>query len=245
MEKGVVKSVNILLVGERYSPNLGDGVIFNTVEAMICQEFPGANIFGIDLSGRVTYCDDTDWLMTGWQSFVSKNISANTARALLVKKQLNKILDSQEIDVIIFVGGQLFMDYFSWSILTIVKQAQNRNIPVIFNSCGFGNNSFSGQKRIQKALSIPVVSALSLRDQAGYLAGVLPQHIDTVMATDPVVELGKYWKNCHQDKKNRKKLRIGINIMSPWTTHKENPETTRSEERRVGKECRSRWSPYH
>ena len=23
------------------------------------------------------------------------------------------------------------------------------------------------------------------------------------------------------------------------------PETTRSEERRVGKECRSRWSPYH
>ena len=24
-----------------------------------------------------------------------------------------------------------------------------------------------------------------------------------------------------------------------------NPETVRSEERRVGKECRSRWSPYH
>ena len=24
-----------------------------------------------------------------------------------------------------------------------------------------------------------------------------------------------------------------------------NIETTRSEERRVGKECRSRWSPYH
>ena len=23
------------------------------------------------------------------------------------------------------------------------------------------------------------------------------------------------------------------------------PETVRSEERRVGKECRSRWSPYH
>ena len=25
----------------------------------------------------------------------------------------------------------------------------------------------------------------------------------------------------------------------------DNPGTTRSEERRVGKECRSRWSPYH
>ena len=32
---------------------------------------------------------------------------------------------------------------------------------------------------------------------------------------------------------------------SGWVYHKiENPES-RSEERRVGKECRSRWSPYH
>ena len=29
------------------------------------------------------------------------------------------------------------------------------------------------------------------------------------------------------------------------TDNADNPETTRSEERRVGKECRSRWSPYH
>ena len=30
-------------------------------------------------------------------------------------------------------------------------------------------------------------------------------------------------------------IQIKLNIESPW----------RSEERRVGKECRSRWSPYH
>ena len=29
-----------------------------------------------------------------------------------------------------------------------------------------------------------------------------------------------------------------------WATHGE-PSQVRSEERRVGKECRSRWSPYH
>ena len=28
-------------------------------------------------------------------------------------------------------------------------------------------------------------------------------------------------------------------------SHYSNEEMTRSEERRVGKECRSRWSPYH
>ena len=30
-----------------------------------------------------------------------------------------------------------------------------------------------------------------------------------------------------------------------WNECSENTERARSEERRVGKECRSRWSPYH
>ena len=32
---------------------------------------------------------------------------------------------------------------------------------------------------------------------------------------------------------------------SQWHIRNDLDETTRSEERRVGKECRSRWSPYH
>ena len=31
----------------------------------------------------------------------------------------------------------------------------------------------------------------------------------------------------------------------PYTTHTPTCKPARSEERRVGKECRSRWSPYH
>src|SRR3712207_9185996 len=34
-------------------------------------------------------------------------------------------------------------------------------------------------------------------------------------------------------------------MKSRKTTHEERVEIVRSEERRVGKECRSRWSPYH
>ena len=33
--------------------------------------------------------------------------------------------------------------------------------------------------------------------------------------------------------------------LRPWTDPDEMDEEMRSEERRVGKECRSRWSPYH
>ena len=35
----------------------------------------------------------------------------------------------------------------------------------------------------------------------------------------------------------------GLELLAEIRTHR--PDTPRSEERRVGKECRSRWSPYH
>src|SRR2546422_10161054 len=38
-------------------------------------------------------------------------------------------------------------------------------------------------------------------------------------------------------------LLAGIRFVPPWSSIER--YSTRSEERRVGKECRSRWSPYH
>src|SRR5258706_492010 len=47
---------------------------------------------------------------------------------------------------------------------------------------------------------------------------------------------------------------LSVNLLSDANAHDvdssntlsiDNTDTTRSEERRVGKECRSRWSPYH
>ena len=41
-------------------------------------------------------------------------------------------------------------------------------------------------------------------------------------------------------------VRIGTNeVQIVHMEHTANYPTVRSEERRVGKECRSRWSPYH
>ena len=42
-----------------------------------------------------------------------------------------------------------------------------------------------------------------------------------------------------------KSLTIGFYSSLPLITYLNYVKTTRSEERRVGKECRSRWSPYH
>src|SRR3712207_9443119 len=40
-------------------------------------------------------------------------------------------------------------------------------------------------------------------------------------------------------------VRRSLNIYGTYTFHRNQPGAIRSEERRVGKECRSRWSPYH
>src|SRR5256885_12383136 len=40
-------------------------------------------------------------------------------------------------------------------------------------------------------------------------------------------------------------IRAGAGINGSFTTTADSTLTVRSEERRVGKECRSRWSPYH
>ena len=44
-----------------------------------------------------------------------------------------------------------------------------------------------------------------------------------------------------QQKKDSYRFVVVPKVVHPWF----DAVTTRSEERRVGKECRSRWSPYH
>jgi len=41
------------------------------------------------------------------------------------------------------------------------------------------------------------------------------------------------------------KIQLSSGSISSATTVSASPQIVRSEERRVGKECRSRWSPYH
>ena len=58
------------------------------------------------------------------------------------------------------------------------------------------------------------------------------------------VSIRRYIDRYRRDKRYLEILRkefFGKDLVNPF----ENEDTTRSEERRVGKQCRSRWSPYH
>ena len=66
------------------------------------------------------------------------------------------------------------------------------------------------------------------RDNNLFMVGDIKQSIYKFRLAEPEIFKGKYDK--YADGTDEKSVKI---------------DTTRSEERRVGKECRSRWSPYH
>ena len=49
-----MKKLKILLIGERYSTNLGDGVIYDTVREMLIKEYK-ADVVCLDISGHNSY----------------------------------------------------------------------------------------------------------------------------------------------------------------------------------------------
>src|SRR5256885_1121950 len=64
-----------------------------------------------------------------------------------------------------------------------------------------------------------------------------PQGVLTHLAVFPGIE--------QRVIRNRLALGLFIGQLLPWRLLVAEPLGRRSEERRVGKECRSRWSPYH
>src|SRR2546422_10682345 len=79
-----------------------------------------------------------------------------------------------------------------------------------------------------------------------YVASVVPRHQpavvsrETVAAPAGVEEVPLSARSCWGAKLARGELVTSVEIVPPRGV-----DPTRSEERRVGKECRSRWSPYH
>lgn len=163
--------MKILLLGEIYSNNLGDGVICETVKKIIEEYMPKAEIKMVDLSCRKEFT-------TKQISKTNKNSEENLLRKLLHKSlyltykvqilKKNKMIKEackEQYDLAVFAGGNLFMDYFVMYIVTFIKYLSRKNIPIIFNACGAGNikDKFLLRK-LKKALKYKNIVSISSRD---------------------------------------------------------------------------------
>lgn len=219
--------MKVLLIGEKYSTNLGDGVIFDVVEK-ICTEKLNLECEEFDLSGQHKFVKDNTEkceLKNKLKEVIKKNrfmhkyLSLYT-RTKKIKTNLKKV-NFEELDVAIFVGGQLFMEYFSLPIYLITKELNKNNIPVIFNCCGWGN--FENKlflKFLQKAIDMKNVKVVSVRDNLDVFRKMSDiKNFDNIEQTlDPVFELNCFY---NKNKFERKDL-IGIGIMPPNLFNKKN-----------------------
>lgn len=209
-------TMNLLLIGERYSPNLGDGVIFDSVES-ICKEIYGSNtnIICLDISGGSSYKTEGKNISLKEKikvkfSYLRKKIS-EIKRVSSVMRNMQQI-NLNEIDGAIFVGGQLFSEYFSKPIYYISKTLKKYDIPIVFNSCGLGKNEKKKYVRyLNKAFNYPNVLAISIRDNYNdFIKKYKLDYKNVQIVMDPVVECSNFIK---MEKPNN--FVFGIGIMDP------------------------------
>lgn len=140
--------MKILIVGELYSSNLGDGVICENVKSIIENYYEGDNleIQLADLSCRKGYVNDNYKIerMKGIKNHIRKLLYKSEYITYKIqevknKKTIKKICGPQHYDIAIFAGGHLIMPYFILRIYDFVKYLSKNGTKIIFNACGVGD----------------------------------------------------------------------------------------------------------
>ena len=195
--------MKILLIGEKYASNLGDGLIFDTVKRNLIDEYK-CSIVDLDISGRIDYPKITK------PSEKKECIKKYLKKLPFLKKLYSKVelkkISIDEIDYAIFSGGQLFGGYFIDIIIFIANYLIKYNIPIIFNSIGLGLTNKKQDKKLKKLLNSEYVKSVSIRDNVDFFEK--KYNCDKVIhVLDPVIDISNYIKI---DNKCEKIIGLGI-----------------------------------
>lgn len=209
--------MKVLLIGERYSDNLGDGVLFETF-SYICKEiYKNWIIKELDISGRIDYDNNEIWKNKLYKKLIIKLLPNFLVRTLSKYSRIRKLnknitkINLKEINLVIFVGGALFQDYFALPIFFVIKKLSKNSIPIIFNCCGLGKKP---QKidfvLLKRAINNKYVLSISIRDNYNYFITkyLTKKNFFIEKTLDPAFEL----TDCFIAKKHDTQ-KIGIGIM--------------------------------
>lgn len=208
---------NILIVGEKFSNNLGDGIICDTVEKLL--EDDDFEQIILDISGRVKYTDDNNKFrlkseyITYIKSYIKKFLhifGCNKMGKNLLKiyndfiERFNEVVVNKKIDVVVFAGGQMFIDTFVNQINYICEYCSKNDIMVIFNCCGGGK--VLNKKVLNNILNNNSVKYISVRDNYDYLSKMSKKKI--IKCCDSAILSSRIY-----NKNEKEKIKYGIGIM--------------------------------
>lgn len=145
--------MRILLIGLLTTYNLGDPILLHCAKTMLQKMYPDAEIGVRNIHGYYAIKKYRVPSPLEFRRNCMKKKLKNAAASLGyrdpvysgAKKSLawdfengfDRLL-SEPCDLVLFAGGQMFMDPLVLPLSEIVRSCEKRRIPVIFHACGFG-----------------------------------------------------------------------------------------------------------
>ena len=174
-----MKKKKVAVIGAMYSLNLGDAVICDIV-SKIC-ELKEYDVVTLSITGSSDFPSITKKQPTKkGKQIVLKN--SGCYKVLMMRHHYQNLIKKLEaldndVSVILFAGGQMFMEYFTLPIYIIVQWAKKKNIPVIFNCCGIGVFEHTlVRKKLIEALNAPNVVSITVRDGLSEIKKICKNH---------------------------------------------------------------------
>lgn len=144
--------MKIAVIGLYFATNLGDAVICDSVAYLLKERFPEAEVEVIDIEGKTAFPGvyrvsrrtmikrkmRLDWEYWQTRHHIKDWVYYFNEVDVATRQEFYDGLGEQRYDVVVFAGGQLFMDWLSVDVCEILKRFEKKNIPVIFNACGTG-----------------------------------------------------------------------------------------------------------
>lgn len=171
--------MRVLVLGVYYDGNLGDAVICDCVATRIKYHFKDAQIDVCDLLDRHEFIKQSEtpldqmrkrrWRrkFREWATMYfhwDKELKNEQNKLECNLKHIQNICE-QPYDIVVFAGGQIFMDAFALFIGSYIQGFSRKKTPVIFNACGTGPTfSRNIRKCLSNALLNPCVKCISSRD---------------------------------------------------------------------------------
>lgn len=173
----------ILLVGEYSSSNLGDNILCRCVEDLVKRRYKDCSIDWLDLTKgdfNIAPRRCFGYLLRILNEFHLYNISKwlnYHQMSQNVSLALNNKSKEKSFDMILFAGGQIFLDYFVYQILKVIQFAEYKKIPVYFNACGGGRLSNASIALLKKVLASKQIRKITLRDSTVLIQRLTPQKV--------------------------------------------------------------------
>ncbi len=205
----------VLIIGEKYSSNLGDGVIFDEVFYLLKENFV---ITSVDLSGRQKLENKKD--LHNFNIFKEKiRYFKKKMRGILYYLGISKIsitknnfksifdncINTFKPNVILFCGGQIFLDCFLKNIIYVVECSEKNNINVYFNSCGCGKITGYNKIILDKIINNDCVKYISVRDGFNYI-----KKYDKNLKIKETFDTALLCNNIYKQSKKSEKVGLGI-----------------------------------